>query len=63
MYLLDTNTIIYYLRGALPDISMEHLSRILDERPLISFITKIELLGYNFSSIEEQELTETFING
>lgn len=63
MYLLDTNTGIYYLQGALPQKAMQRLSNIIDERPLISVITKIELLGFNFSSIEEQNITETFVNG
>ena len=61
MYLLDTNTIIYYLQAALPEKAMRQLHTIVDEQPLVSVITKIELLGFNAASIEEQTVTETFI--
>ena len=43
MYLLDTNTIIYYLQAALPEKAMRQLHTIVDEQPLVSVITKIEL--------------------
>lgn len=62
MYLLDTNTIIYYLQAALPEKAMQQLHTIVDEQPLISVITKIELLGFNKATAEEQTITETFIN-
>ncbi len=62
MYLLDTNTIIYYLQAALPDKAMQQLHNIVDEQPLVSIITKIELLGFNGASTEQQTITETFIN-
>ena len=62
MYLLDTNTIIYYLKAALPLKAMQLLHTVVDEQPIISIITKIELLGFNFKSIEEQIVTETFVN-
>jgi predicted nucleic acid-binding protein len=62
MYLLDTNTIIYYLEAALPQQAMQQLHKIVDEQPLISVITKMELLGFNTTSLEEQIITETFIN-
>lgn len=61
MYLLDTNTIIYYLQAALPEKSMQQLQTIVDEQPLVSVITKIELLGFNAATIEEQNITATFI--
>ncbi len=62
MYLLDTNTIIYYLKAALPPKAMQLLHTVVDDQPIISVITKIELLGFNFTSPEEQLLTETFVN-
>ena len=40
MYLLDTNTIIYYLQAALPEKAMRQLHTIVDEQPLVSVITK-----------------------
>ena len=33
-----------------------------DEQPLVSVITKIELLGFNAATVEEQTTTETFVN-
>jgi predicted nucleic acid-binding protein len=62
MYLLDTNTIIYYLQASLPEKAMQQLHTIVDDQPLVSVITKIELLGFNTTTIEEQTITETFIN-
>ena len=62
MYLLDTNTIIYYLKAALPTKAMQLLHSIVDEQPMISVITKIELLGFNQPNLQIQSITETFIN-
>ncbi len=45
--LLDTNVIIDFMAGRLPDRGLKFVSEIIDERPQISIITKIELLGYN----------------
>jgi hypothetical protein len=42
MYLLDTNTIIYYLQASLPEKAMQQLHTIVDDQPLVSVITKIE---------------------
>ena len=41
---------------------MQQLHTIVDEQPLISVITKIELLGFNAATIEEQTITEIFID-
>lgn len=62
MYLLDTNAIIYYLQAVLPEKAMHQLHAIVDDRPLISVITKIELLGFATATIEERGIMETFIN-
>jgi predicted nucleic acid-binding protein len=62
-YLLDTNSIICYLEDSLPFNGMNLLNTIVDDEPLLSSITKIETLGYNFKSVEEQITMETFING
>jgi predicted nucleic acid-binding protein len=62
MYLLDTNTIIYYLKAALPNKAMQFLHELVDNQPIISVITKIELLGFNTPNLNEQTITETFIN-
>jgi predicted nucleic acid-binding protein len=61
MYLLDTNTIIYYLKGGLPANGMKMIGDIADDRPSISVISKIELLGFNSPNAEEQSLTNKFV--
>jgi predicted nucleic acid-binding protein len=53
MYLLDTNVVIDYFKAALPDKSMQLLSTILDEQPVISVITQIEILGFNNPNVNE----------
>jgi predicted nucleic acid-binding protein len=62
-YLLDTNVVINYLDASLPVAGMQLLNDIVDSDPMISIITKMETLGYNFTSIDEQTTMETFING
>ena len=62
-YLLDTNVIINYLNASLPLASMDFLNAIVDNEPMISIVTKIETLGFNFISLDEQNTMETFING
>lgn len=62
-YLLDTNVVINYLDGSLPVSGMQLLNTIVDDAPMISIITKMETLGYNFTSNDEQTTLETFING
>lgn len=63
MYLIDTNAVIHFLGAAFPAAGMEKMREIVDGKTSISFITKIEALGYSFNSIEEQNATETFIAG
>ncbi len=64
MFLLDTNTIIYYLKGDLPPKGMHELSEIIDlEPPSISIITKIEILGFKTDNLKEKKLTSQFVNG
>ena len=62
-YLFDTNTVIYYLNGSLPTAALTRLNTIVDSDPIISVVTKMETLGFDFKIIEEQEVMETFING
>ena len=61
-FLLDTNVVINYLEASLPKDSMLLLNTIVDEKPIISIITKIETLGYDFKTHDEQIVMETFIN-
>ena len=60
-YLLDTNVVINYLDASLPVAGMQLLNDIVDSDPMISIITKMETLGYNFTSIDEQITMETLI--
>lgn len=46
-HLIDTNVIIDAQAGVLPESGLYFLQNIVDERFLISFITYIEVLGYN----------------
>jgi len=61
-YLLDTNVVINYLDASLPITGMQFLNKIIDEEPIISIITKIETLGFNFKSWEEKNTMEFFID-
>ena len=59
-YLIDTNTVIDYLGRNLPEPVMTFLDEILDAAPVVSVITKIEVLGFN-APIEYRILLESFI--
>jgi len=61
MYLLDTNIVIYYLKAALPPKAMQLLHTIVDEQPMLSVITKIELLGFDARNKKEQDITNLFV--
>jgi len=50
-YLLDTNTILYYMGNQLPDKAKTLLALIIDDEINLSVINKIELLG--FSRVEQ----------
>lgn len=54
-YLLDTNTIIYFLKNSLPENGKSFLVNcITTNQAAISFVTRIELLAY--PSITNQEI-------
>lgn len=59
-YLIDTNTVIDYLGRNLPELGMIFLDEILDAAPVVSVITKIEVLGFN-APTEYHILLESFI--
>ena len=46
-FLLDTNSVIYYLDNALPKSTMIFLDKVLDVEAFISVISKIELLSWS----------------
>lgn len=60
-YLIDSNAIIDFLGGQLPESGMEFLSDIIDDVPSISVITKIEVLGYNGTE-QEEHIFKSFMN-
>lgn len=45
-YLIDTNVIIDFSANRIPKAGKELLSNCLDDSPIISIVTKIELLGF-----------------
>ncbi|MHA8065961.1 type II toxin-antitoxin system VapC family toxin [Aquirufa sp. ROCK2-A2] len=61
-YLLDTNIIIHLLDASLSKHGMKQMKEIVNQEIMLSVITKMETLGYNFDSEEEQILFETFIS-
>jgi predicted nucleic acid-binding protein len=63
MYLFDTNTIIYYLNTSLPETAMKFVAGVLEESCFISVISKIEALGFNFTSEAEKKVVTVFIGG
>ena len=58
-YLIDTNIVIAYLNGTLPDIAAYLIE---EERPCISVITRIELLVWRNASEEHISKMHEFIN-
>lgn len=59
-YLIDSNVIIDYLSAKLPEKSMRFMDDIINDTPIISVITKIEVLGYN-NPPETETLLKDFI--
>lgn len=58
MYLLDTNTVIYFRNSKLPEKSRAFLFEI---DPAISVITNIELFASAKIPVEEQRILEGFV--
>lgn len=44
-YLIDTNVVIDFLAGKLPVAGGQFMNSVVDELPIISVISRIELLG------------------
>lgn len=57
-YLIDTNAVIDYLGNKLPNAGMTFMHSIIDAVPIVSVITKIELLGFNTSEQHSQLLID-----
>jgi len=60
-YLIDSNTVINFLSGKLPQQSLGFINQIVNDTPNISVVTKIEVLGYN-TPTETTQLLNDFIN-
>jgi len=60
-YLLDSNVIIGYLAGKIPEKGMVLLSAIVDKVPNISVISQIEVLRFN-DTPENEAILNNFIN-
>ena len=61
-FLLDTNSIIYYLDNALPRAASIFLDGALDDEAYISVISKIELLGWNPPEGTSLETVKDFVD-
>lgn len=60
-YLIDSNTIIDYLSGRLPQSGMSFMNDVIDAVANLSVITKIEVLGFDAPEEDDELLTE-FMN-
>ena len=62
-FLLDTNTVIYYTKNDLSENAAAFLDTQIYKGVFLSVISEIELLGWQFPSVETETIMETFING
>lgn len=60
-YLIDTDAVIWYLNNSYAQPATSFLDEVLDEESSISFITRIELLVWDFSSQEDAAVFENFV--
>ncbi|MFK7970817.1 MAG: type II toxin-antitoxin system VapC family toxin [Bacteroidia bacterium] len=58
-YLIDTNVIIDFSKGTIPADGNELVAHVIDTEPTISFINKIELLGFSSVSNAIIEFSES----
>ncbi|OJW71311.1 MAG: hypothetical protein BGO68_01075 [Candidatus Amoebophilus sp. 36-38] len=56
-YLIDTNAVIDYLGKKLPVSGMAFMNHVMDTLPIVSVITKIEVLGFKAPGSYDQLLT------
>ncbi len=57
-YVIDSNAVIDYLSGQLPAAGMSFMNTIINDIPVISTITQIEVLGFNNPPEIETLLTQ-----
>ena len=60
-YLIDTNVIIDFLAGRFSGENLQFITKILSNRPAISVISKIEVLGFN-TTVTHENLLKSFID-
>jgi hypothetical protein len=60
-YLIDSNAVIDYLGNKLPISGMAFMDAIVDAIPIVSVITKIEILGFNAPAVHYALLSD-FMN-
>lgn len=60
-YLFDTNTVIDYLEGRLPDKTLDMLDDLVNRRANLSIITKIELLGWYKADLADLQIPADFV--
>ena len=60
-YLIDTNAVIDYLGEKLPASGMDFMNGIIDAVPMVSVVTKIEVLGFN-APAEHYQLLKDFMD-
>jgi len=46
-YVIDSNVVIDYMSGQFPRNTMSFMNGIINETPIISIMTQIEVLGFN----------------
>ena len=61
-YLIDTNVIANYTAEKFPEKAMIFLANVIDERPNISVITKIETLSWRSAIMQEEENVKAFVD-
>jgi hypothetical protein len=62
MYLVDTNILIYYFNGDIPEESKNKINKILKEHFNISVITKMEFLGFRKHTAESFKKAKNFLD-
>ena len=60
-FLIDTNVIIYFLDGKIPENHLDNVSQIFERSFNISTISKIEVLGWHRITKPEKSKIEKFI--
>ncbi len=60
-FIIDSNSIIYYLGNQFPVNGVQLMNTIIDAGPKISVISKIEVLGFNATK-ENVTILTSFIN-